>query len=266
MSLSLATINVRDVAAQGGDYVLGPKDVIAVTVWNQLDISGKFTIDADGAFTFPLIGKVPAAGRALSDIETELKKRLSEGYFVNPQLTVAVDTYSSQRVFVVGEVRTPGSFPLRGATTLLEAVTLAGSFTPEAAREVTIVRPGGDVASGPVLPSEAHDAEVIRVDVSALERGDLSKNVMVRSGDTIFVSRAGVAIVTGQVRNPGQVVLRTGMTVQQVVALAGGVSDRGALSRARIVRVVDGERREIKVGLNDVVQSGDTLIVPERFF
>jgi len=269
--LLLATVLLLSIArfltAQGHDYVLGPKDVLAVTVWNQLDLSGKFTIEPDGTFMFPLIGKVPAAGRPLADVETELRTRLKEGYFVDPKLTIAVDTYVSQRIFVVGEVGTPGSHSLRGPTTLLEALTLAGSLTAEADRQVTIVRGrDGKTAGRPVLPSEAKDAEMIRIDVSTLERGDLTKNVIVRDGDTIFVSRAGVAIVTGQVRNPGQVVLRGDMTVQQVVALAGGVSDRGSLSRAKIVRLINGERQELKARQSDLVKPGDTLIVPERFF
>lgn len=257
----------RSSPAQSPDYVLGPRDVIAITVWDQLDMSGKFLIEPDGTFTFPLVGKLQAAGKTTRDVETDLKKRLRDGIFNDPQLTVVVEAYVSQRVFIVGEVRTAGSYPMRGETTLIEALALAGSTTAEAAREVLIVRSNNDATRGrPVLPSEAKDAEVLHVDLTALQKGDLSNNVVLRNGDTIFIPRAEGVFVFGQVRSPGQYVVRAGTTVMQALSLAGGVTDRGALNRVQIVRIVGGQKKEIKVKLSDVVQPGDTLVVPERFF
>ncbi|MEP6914998.1 MAG: polysaccharide biosynthesis/export family protein [Acidobacteriota bacterium] len=257
----------RPASAQSPDYVLGPRDIIAITVWDQLDMSGKFPIEPDGSFTFPLIGKVQAAGKTTRDVEAELKKRLRDGIFNDPQLTVVVESYVSQRVFIVGEVRTAGSYPMRGETTLIEALALAGSTTNEAAREVLIVRSSSEATRGrPVLPSEAKDAEVLHVDLTALQKGDLSNNVMLRGGDTIFVPRAEGVFVFGQVRSPGQYVVRSDTTVMQALSLAGGVTDRGALNRVRVVRIVGGDKKEIKVKLSDVVRPGDTLVVPERYF
>ncbi|MEO8074732.1 MAG: polysaccharide biosynthesis/export family protein [Acidobacteriota bacterium] len=257
----------RLASAQSPDYVLGPRDIIAITVWDQLDMSGKFPIEPDGSFTFPLIGKVQAAGKTTRDVEAELKKRLRDGIFNDPQLTVVVESYVSQRVFIVGEVRTAGSYPMRGETTLIEALALAGSTTNEAAREVLIVRSNSEATRGrPVLPSEAKDAEVLHVDLTALQKGDLSNNVMLRGGDTIFVPRAEGVFVFGQVRSPGQYVVRSDTTVMQALSLAGGVTDRGALNRVRVVRIVGGDKKEIKVKLSDVVRPGDTLVVPERYF
>jgi polysaccharide export outer membrane protein len=253
--------------AQSPDYVLGPQDVIAITIWDQLDLSGKFTIEPDGTFTFPLVGRLQAAGKTARDVEAALKLKLREGIFNDPQVSVVVDSYVSQRVFVVGEVRTAGSYPLKGETSLIEALSMAGSTTGDAAREVLIVRSKGEASRGkPVLPSEAKDAEVVRVDLTALQQGDLSRNVMLRSGDTIFVPRAESVFVFGQVKSPGQYAVRRGTTVMQLLSLAGGVTDRGALNRVKIVRVVNGEKKEIKVKLSDVVQPGDTLVVPERYF
>ena len=259
--------SIENVAAQSADYRLGPQDVIAITIWDQLDLSGKFTIEPDGTFTFPLIGRVEASGKTAREVEAALKARLREGIFNDPQVSVVVDNYASQRVFVVGEVRTAGSYPLKGETSLIEALSLAGSTLDQAAREVLIVRSANAASRGkPVLPSEAKDAEVIRVDLIALQQGDLSHNVMLRPGDTIFVPRAESVFVFGQVKSPGQYVVRQGTTVMQVLSLAGGATDRGALNRVRIVRIVKGEKKEIKVKLSDVVLPGDTLVVPERFF
>jgi len=255
-------------AAQGRDYVLGPGDVLAITVWDQLDLSGKFTIEPDGGFTFPIVGKFQAAGRTADDVEAEMTKRLrDERIFTEPQVTIVVDAYVSQRVFIIGEVRSAGSYPLRGETTLIEALAQAGSPTAEAASEVVIVR---SAEAGPrahaVLPTEAADAEMIRVDLAGLQRGDLTKNVTLQNGDTIFVPRAENFFVFGHVRNPGQYVARRGTTVMQALSLAGGITERGAMNRVRIVRIVDGKKKEFKVKLTDEVLPGDTIVVPQRFY
>lgn len=255
-------------AGQVGDYVLGPGDVLAITVWDQLDLSGKFKIEPDGAFAFPIVGRFQAAGRTARDVETEMKQRMrAERIFTDPQITVVVETYVSQRVFIIGEVRSAGSYALRGETTLIEALALAGSPTAEAANEVVIVRSAnGSQRSKALLPTEATDAEMIRVDLTLLQRGDLSKNVSLRNGDTVFVPRAENFFVFGQVRTPGQYVVRRGTTVMQALSLAGGITDRGALNRVRIVRTVDGKKKEFKVKLTDEVLPGDTIVVPQRFY
>src|SRR6476660_65866 len=102
------------------DYVVGPQDVLTITSYDQADLSGKFTVEADGTFTFPLIGRVKAGGLTLRALEDSLKTRLKdEGFFRNPQVTVAVETYRSQKIYVIGEVRSPGSYPLSGDMSLV---------------------------------------------------------------------------------------------------------------------------------------------------
>src|SRR5580692_4471294 len=103
------------------DYVVGPQDVLMITSYDQADLSGKFTIEADGTFTYPLIGRLKAGGLTLREVEAQLKKQLvQDGFFKNPQITVAVEQYKSQKLFVVGEVRMPGSYPLSGEVNLVE--------------------------------------------------------------------------------------------------------------------------------------------------
>src|SRR5437773_10291897 len=93
-------------SAPVNDYVVGPHDVLTITSYDQADLSGKFALEADGTFTYPMIGRVKAGGLTLRALEGAIKKQLmDEGYFRNPQITVAVETYKSQRVFIVGEVR-----------------------------------------------------------------------------------------------------------------------------------------------------------------
>ena len=255
------------VHAQVNNYIVGPQDVLAITLFDQQDLSGKYTVEADGTFTFPLIGRVKAGGMSLRDVEQALRTQLSDGFFKNPQVSVSVEQYRSQRIFVVGEVRTPGPYPLVGDMTLIEALARAGSTTEHAAGEALIVRSSdGNRSSGPVLPDQKNGADVIRVDIKALQSGRLSENATLRDGDTIFVPRAELVYVFGHVHNPGAYTLQSGVTVLQALSLAGGVTDRGAMSRIRIARLLEGKRTELRVKLDDIVQPGDTIIVPERYF
>jgi polysaccharide export outer membrane protein len=204
---------------------------------------------------------------SLRDVEQALRTQLSDGFFKNPQVSVSVEQYRSQRIFVVGEVRTPGPYPLVGDMTLIEALARAGSTTEHAAGEALIVRSSdGSRSSGPLLPDQKNGADVIRVDVKALQSGRLSENATLRDGDTIFVPRAELVYVFGHVHNPGAYTLQSGVTVLQALSLAGGVTDRGAMSRIRIARLLEGKRTELRVKLDDIVQPGDTIIVPERYF
>ena len=254
----------RFAAAQATEYLIGPQDVLSITVFGS-NIAGKYTVEADGTFTFDLIGRVTAGGRSPRELEADLRKRLADGYFKNPQVSVAVEQYRSQQIFIVGEVRTPGAYPLTGDMTLIEALARAGSVTPAASGEALIVHPR-TAKSGPLLPGQDADAEVIRVDVKALQSGQLSQNYRLRDGDTIFLPTAEIIYIYGQIKSPGSFPIKSGTTVLQALSLAGGVTDRGATSRIRVSRVVDGKKKELRVRLTDVLQPGDTLIVPERFF
>jgi polysaccharide export outer membrane protein len=232
--LLLALVMYSDaVRAQTSNYIVGAQDVLAITLYDQQDLSGKYTVEADGTFTFPLIGRVTVGGLTMREVEQALRTELSKGFFKNPQVSVAVEQYRSQRVFVMGEVRTPGPYPLVGSMTLIEALARAGSTTEYAAGEALIVR---------------------------------SRDPELRDGDTIFVPRAELVYVFGQVNRPGSYTLQRTTTVLQALSLAGGVTDRGTTGRIRIARVVEGKKIEVRVKVEDTVLPGDTIIVPERFF
>ncbi len=255
-------------SSQETSYIVGPHDVLTITCYDQADLSGKFAVEVDGTFTFPLIGRFKAGGLTLRAVEDRLKAKLKDdGFFNNPQITVSVEQYRSQKVFIVGEVRSPGSYPVSGDMNLVEALARAGSTLPTASGEVVIVHvPSGQNALGPTLPSQDNAENIVRVDLRELHNGVIASNAALRDGDTIFVPRAESIYVFGQVRNPGAYALQQrNTTVLQALSLAGGVADRGSTSRIRIVRIVDGHKKEVRVSLTDVVQPGDTLIVPERY-
>ena len=245
------------------NYIVGPQDVLTVTVFSEPQLSGQFRVDNDGQFNYPFLGRITASGSTLREITALLRVKLADGYLRNPQVGVEVAQYRSQNVFVMGEVRTPGKYTQSGPVTVIEALAQAGSPTPSAGNVVLILHPKGPSATGPTLP-DATDADVERVDLREIQTGKLSQNVLVRDGDTIFVPKAERFYVTGQVRNPGSYVLEPNMTVLQAISLAGGVSERGSNRRIRIIRVVDNKKREFDAKPTDIVQGGDTLLVRQR--
>jgi polysaccharide export outer membrane protein len=253
-------------AQSGADYVIGPQDTLMVQVFDQPDLGGRYTVEADGTFTFPLVGRLKAGGLTLRAFEAELKTKLADGYFRNPQVTVAIEQYRSQRVFVMGEVRQPGPVPLTGGMTLIEALARAGSTTSSASGEVAIVRMDQSTAEGPVLPDENAQSQVFRASLRELESGRLSQNIELRDGDTIFVPRAEMVYVFGQVKTPGAYGVQADTTVLQALSLAGGVTEQGAINRIKVMRIEKGVKKEIKVKLTDPVRPGDTIMVPQRFF
>ena len=249
------------------DYVVGSQDVLSITVFNELSLSGRFPVESDGSITFPLLGRVPVAGKTLRAIQEDLTKRLAAGYLVNPQVAIQVEQFRSQSIFVVGEVRQPGKHTISGNMTLLEALSQAGGLTASAGTEVVVRRPKDPAATaGPVDPSDDSRSDVIaRVNLEDLQSGQVV-NVAIRDGDTIFVPKAEMFFVTGYVRSPGSYVWEKGMTVLKAISLAGGITERGSSGRVRIIRIVKGERKEIRVQMTDLVLPNDTVDVPQRYF
>jgi polysaccharide biosynthesis/export protein len=266
---SIAAYGAQDAGAPArpdAGYRLGPKDGLNIVVWGHDDLSGKFTIAPDGSLSFPLIGPVKAAERTVPEVQAELTERLGDGYLKNPRVTVEIDRYVSQRVFVIGEVHTPGAVALSGPTTLLEVLARSGSLTEQAGGELVILRAADQGSAGPLVPGQTGTSELGRISVQQLRRGTVAANVALHDGDTVFVPRAENIYVLGLVNRPGPYLLETGLTVLRALSLAGGTTALGSTGRVRIIRVVKGKRTEIKAQLDDVLEPGDTVTVGARRF
>ena len=260
----IASLSVS-LAAQT-DYVLGPEDVFTITVWGQGGTSDRFIVESDGMFTFPILGRVKAGGLTARQLQDDLIGRLREGYYKEPRVTVVIENYKSQRIFIVGEVKNPGTYGLTRSMTLVEALTLAGSPTPNAVGIALIRRrTNGEASKAPVTELDKGVTE-IRADLTALQNGVLTTNPALRDGDTILVPRSTPVYVYGHVGRQGEYIVGKDATIRQVLSLAGGVSQRGAAGRIKVIRSVDGSEKEIKADLDDRVRPGDTIIVPERYF
>jgi len=258
------------------DYRIGPGDTLRVTVYGHEDLSPTVVVQPGGTFTFPLLGSVEAAGATPAALETLLRERLAKGLIRDPQVSVVVQDYRSQVVFAVGEVTRPGAYPLAGETSVVELLARAGPVSPSAGSEVIVVRPRSKV-DRPVLPDEvaggggktpagATEAEVMRVDMREVRAGRLDRNILLRANDTVFVPEATRVFVSGEVRNPGAFPFARGLTIRQAVSLAGGFTDDASKGSARVVRVVDGETREIKLKVDQPLEPGDTVVVKAKLF
>jgi len=268
MTILLSILLLMQAPATTGpaEYVVGPQDRLSITVFDEPTLTRTVTVDSDGTFDFPLVGRVTAGGLSVRQITADLKKRLGppNGFLVNPQVTIDVETYRSQVVYVNGQVRVPGAVPLKGAMTIMDVLAQAGSPTPDAGPMIEIYRkPAGQPSQGPMDPAKAPAPERVRMDDL---RNGRAQQIILRDGDTVNVPKAQTFIVNGFVRTPNTYVLEGDVTVQKAIAMAGGVTERGALSRAKIQRMVDGKLVEIKPQMTDLVQPNDTIVVPQRFF
>jgi polysaccharide export outer membrane protein len=242
------------------DYIVGPQDVIAVRIYGEEKLSGKIRIDNDGSFPFEYLGRVKAEGMTTAQIEAYLTKALGDGYLRTPQVSVEVVEYRSQSVFVTGEVRAPNKYSLQGNSTLMDALTLAGSITPNAGNwvQITHARQGVEVLG----PSASVEYDM-RVNLRDIQTGK-AQNIKMRDGDTIFVPKAERVWVVGQVRNPQGVIHEEGMTVFEAIAAAGGITEKGSNSRIEIVRIENGQRKSIDAKQTDVLKPGDQVNVRTR--
>jgi polysaccharide export outer membrane protein len=244
-------------------YTLGPQDQLKITVFDEPDLTNIYRVDSDGFITFPLIGRAAAAGATPADLQDRLRSMLA-AYIKNPQVRVEVEGYKSQSIIVGGEVRAPGKIQMTGTMTLIEALAAAGSPTSSAASEVVVSRQKR--RSNGAAASE-NDVEIIHVNLKDIQLGRIGRDLQLQDGDIINVPKAQMLYVTGAVRNQGAIIYEPGMTVQQAIALAGGLTDRGSDRRIKADRVMaNGKTEEVSLRLEDKVQPNDTLKIANKIF
>ena len=273
--LSLAVVCTMQAAAPAAPqpapniaYVVGPNDVLGIKVLGEADLTGTYAVDSDGTIRFPFLDRVPVGGKTVQEIEFALTKLLAEGFLNRPQISVVITSYRSRSIYVLGEVRNPARYNIEGQTTLLEVIAQAGSFTPNAAQTINVLRYkdglAGVAAGTPVVPGDPRAAEILRVSLEDLREGRLAANIILQDGDTIFVPTAEKFYVMGFVKQPGQFVLQPGMTVRQAISVAGGLTERGSDRRIKITRKINGKDVEIDAEMSDLVRPNDTIRVPQR--
>lgn len=246
-----------------GEYLLGPGDVLRIDVFEVEELSSEATLAPDGTIGVALIGRVEAAGKTALEVQGEIERRLADGLLREPQVTVSVAEFRSQPVSIVGAVKQPGVYQLRGRRRLVDVLALAGGFTELAGETITISR-------------EGDAAREIEVSVRGLLRSGASDedNPYVEPRDVVRVASAGVVYVLGAVKKAGGFPIRDQepMTVLSAVSLAEGQLGTASLQRARVIRGRGESKQEIPVKVRDVLngrapdsrlEANDILYIPD---
>lgn len=172
---------MEEITAKKGDYKISASDLLAITVYQDKEMNREVRVSQNGDISFPLAGEVQVGGHSTIEAEQILSEKLKE-YLVNPQVSIFIKEYGNKSVFVLGQVNKPGSYalPTESKMTVLEAVSLAGGFTPIAAPDRTkVIRKSGG------------KSESIRVEVSAITRfGQKDKDVVLQPNDIVYVPQS----------------------------------------------------------------------------
>jgi len=165
-----------EVVADSDKYVIGPEDVLSIHVWKEDALTRQVPVRSDGKISLPVIDEVHTAGLTPLQLKEKLTLRLKE-FIDNPSVSVIVIEANSQKVFVSGEVRTPGVYRLRSETTLLQIIPMAGGFTEWAdQKKIVVIRKEGE-----------KDKRIIINYKKIVSGEDMSANIVVKSGDTVIV-------------------------------------------------------------------------------
>ena len=249
------------------EYIIGPGDVLRITVWGQDDLSKEYPVTLDGRVPFPLIGNVQAAGLTTTLLAKRLHDLLEKDYLVNPQVLVAVKEYLSSKIHVVGEAERPGLLYLTGPTTVLEVISKAG-LARTAGKELVLVR--GESKEGPA--GVVRSTILLRLDVRKIHAGDVKENILVQNGDMLFVPKGSAFFVLGEVTKAGTFPLDKETSVLEAITVAGGFSNTAAPSGVKVLRrLPDGKQETIALDMSGAVpkdknfrlEDGDTVLVPK---
>jgi polysaccharide export outer membrane protein len=240
------------------DYLVGEEDVLRVTVYDHPDLTTVARVSAEGVIRLPLIGDVNVTGLSVSQISEKVSRLLADGYIVNPHVSIFVEEFRSKKTIIMGQVNKPGIYALSGTTTFLELLSKAGGLTKDAGDKAIIKR----------KTSPGRPEKVITIDLRKLiEEGDTSADIPLMDNDNVYIAKAGVFYITGEVKKPDAYKYEEGTTVIKAVTLAGGFTDKASSGRVKLIRKVQGKEKIIeKAGMDEPVQVDDVIVVPESFF
>lgn len=240
------------------DYSIGAGDVVRIQVFQNADLTVEARVSESGVISYPLLGVIKLAGLSPTDAERLIATRLKRGNFLqNPQVTLNVLQFRSQQVSVLGNVARPGRYALETTgMRLSEVLSMAGGITPEGADYVTLIT--------------ERNGRQQKIDIDLVEMfatGDTKKDLPLQAGDVVYVNRAPIFYVYGQVQRPGMYTLERGMTLAQAIAKGGGLTLRGTDRGVRVHRRY--QQRTVQVlepRLDDSIKPDDLIFVRESIF
>lgn len=237
---------------------LGPGDSVNIQVYGQADMTTTVYVSDDGTLPVPLAGPVQVAGLSPSEASQKIENALRDGKFlVDPHVTITVTQTRSQRVSVLGQVGTPGRYPIESNISILDLLAQAGGVTATGSDVIFVIRPD-------------KDGKEVRypVDLKGLTNGSGAIPVIqLKGGDSVFVPKAEQFSIYGEVTTPGRYRVEPGMTVIEAIAKAGGITQRGSSHRVEIKRKQsNGNYANVKAKFGDLVQPDDVIHVKESIF
>jgi polysaccharide export outer membrane protein len=251
------------------DYALGAEDVIEIRVFELDQLNRTVRVSGDGNVELPLVGTIRAAGFTSNQVSDQIAVRLRDRYVQNPQVSIFIKEFHSQKISLLGAVATPASYPLSGQRRLLQLLAEAGSLGADAGKTLYVFR-------------QTADGRSARLTVPLNElllQGDPRWNITLRAGDVISVppEQAIAVSILGAVSSPGVHKLPVGdeATLLKAIALAGGLNERASKGIQIKRREDDGTETVVKVNLGDilsgkkpdvVLREGDVVVVKESFF
>ena len=245
--------------ALAADYVLGSGDVLRVTVYQNPDLTTDTRVAETGNITFPLLGQVRVGGLSITQAEKAIADGLRTGNFVKqPQVSILVMQIRGNQASVLGQVNRPGRYPLETADIrLTDLLAIAGGICPGTGSDVAVVT---GTRKGQPLRLEVDLPQLF----ASNKRDD---DILIQNGDVVWVDRAPVVYIYGEVQRPGAVRLERDLTVMQALATAGGLTLRGTEKGMRVHRrAADGSTQVVQPGMNDKLQNGDVVYVRESLF
>jgi polysaccharide export outer membrane protein len=243
--------------AQAADAVLGPGDVLKISVYNNPDLTTETRVSDAGTITFPLLGTVEIGGLSAVGAEKKLGSLLESGGFLRKaQVNILITQIQNQQVSVLGQVLRPGRYPVEGKRSVLDLLAMAGGIAPDGGDTVALIR--------------KHDGKTTKtvVDIIGMVRtGELGNDVELNANDVLYVERAPRFYIYGEVQRPGPVRLERAMTVLQALSAGGGLTPRGT-ERGMVIkrRDANGKQQVLDVKQDDLVQSDDVVYVKESLF
>jgi polysaccharide export outer membrane protein len=245
-------------------YPIGPNDVLSISCRQDATITGKYRVEEGGSINLPYIGRIVAGGRTIAQLQLDLTRAYGD-YIRNPEIFVDVDAYKSQSVMVTGAVRQPQRVQMQGQLTLLDALVAARSPTSDAGDEIQIAHRSDIVDSANATATiSPDDPNIVRIKRSTLNLG--RNNIVLLDGDIVYVTPAQHFTMTGQVKNSGTYVWQEGMTIEQAIALAGGLTERGSTRSISAHRLIKGKMTDVDLKMQDKVQPDDVIKVGNRLF
>jgi polysaccharide export outer membrane protein len=233
--------------AQSGER-LGVGDAVRVTVFQQPDLTTEARVSEKGTVAMPLIGEQKVAGKSTGEAAKQIADALKNGkYLKDPQVSIAMVTLRSRQVSVLGQVARPGRYALDETSSgLTEVLAAAGGVMPTGADTAIVMR----------------DGQKQVVDVKNKESA-----FKLRNGDTVYIDRAPVFYIYGEVTRAGAYRVEPNMTVMQAIAAGGGITPRGSDRRLKMRRNgADGKVVETDAKLQDMVKTDDVIYVKEALF